>query len=273
MSCITPLGIKHKVSGETINVPCGKCPNCKKRRTSGWSFRLMQEYKCSDSAHFITLTYDTQKVPITKKGYMNLDKRDLQLFFKRLRKRHAKNTVIRYYACGEYGSRTFRPHYHIILFGANINFISPAWNLGHVHFGSVSEASTGYTLKYINKDKRIPLHQNDDRQKEFSLMSKGLGKNYLTEKMVKWHKNDLENRFYCNLQDGKKIAMPRYYKDKIYTEIERKRVAFFTRLKMDKELNKNLEIDPDYFAKKASNDMGIINKFKHRTNVEHRTKI
>lgn len=273
MSCITPLGIKHKVSGATIQVPCGKCPNCKKRRTSGWSFRLMQEYKISQTAHFITLTYDTTKVPLSKKGYMNLDKTDLQKFFKRLRKRHEKNHRIKYYACGEYGSKTFRPHYHIILFGAHINFISPAWDLGHVHFGTVSEASTGYTLKYINKEKKIPMHQNDDRQKEFSLMSKGIGKNYLSKNMVKWHKNDLENRFYCNLQDGKKIAMPRYYKDKIYTESERKRVAFFTRQKMERNLLEELEKDPNYWDKKAKTDLNKIQKHKYKTEHEHRTQI
>jgi hypothetical protein len=233
----------------------------------------MQEYKISESAHFITLTYDTLKVPITKKGYMNLDKRDLQLFFKRLRKRHGKNSKIRYYACGEYGSKTFRPHYHIILFGANINFISPAWDLGHVHYGQVTEASTGYTLKYINKEKKIPMHINDDRQREFSLMSKGLGKNYMSKKMVKWHKNDLENRFYCNLEDGKKIAMPRYYKDKIYTEMERKRVAFFTRQKMEKQIIEETSKDPEYWSKKASADEHIFDKHKYKTNHEHRTKI
>lgn len=233
----------------------------------------MQEYKVSNSAQFLTLTYDTLKVPITNKGYMNLSKRDLQLFFKRLRKRHGKNSNIRYYACGEYGSKTFRPHYHIILFNANRDFISPAWDLGHIHYGDVNEASTGYTLKYINKEKRIPIHQNDDRQKEFSLMSKGLGKNYISKNMVKWHKNDLENRFYCALKDGKKIAMPRYYKDKIYTETERKRVAFFTRLKMVENLKNDLEKNPNYWEEKASSDLAKFKKLKYKNDHEHRTKI
>jgi hypothetical protein len=268
MACITPFSVKNKISGETIPVPCGKCPNCKKRRISGWSFRLMQEYKVSNSAHFITLTYDTKNAPITKKGYMNLNKRDLQLFFKRLRKRHEKGTKIKYYACGEYGGKTYRPHYHIILFGADINFISQAWDLGHVHYGTVNEASVGYTLKYISKNNKIPLHQNDDRQKEFSLMSKGLGKNYMSKAMIKWHKNDLDNRFYVNLTDGKKIAMPRYYKDKIYTDDERKRVAFFTRLRMIQQIKKELQLNENYFHEQALNHEYIFTKHNFRVNIK-----
>lgn len=174
--CLTPYMVRDKITQVQIPVPCGKCPECLARRVSGWSFRLMNEEKKSLSAHFITLTYDTSHVPITKKGFMDLSKRDLQLFFKRLRKAHGvpvPENPIRYYAVGEYGGRTFRPHYHVILFNAQLEHIQTAWNIGQVHYGSVSGASVGYTLKYMSKPKRIPIHQNDDRQREFSLMSKG----------------------------------------------------------------------------------------------------
>lgn len=36
--------------------------------------------------------------------------------------------------------------------------------------------------------------------------------------MVEWHKSDLCNRMYINVGDGKKAAMPRYFKDKIYSK-------------------------------------------------------
>jgi len=208
-------------------LPCGKCPPCKKRRTSGWSFRLTKEGERSNSALFITLTYDTEYVPITKNGFMNLDLTDIQKFFKRLRKR--TNEKIKYYAVGEYGSSKKRPHYHIILFNANKEHIIDSWTIdnkpiGSVHIGDVSSASIGYTLKYMCKESKIPMHQNDDRKKEFSVMSKGLGQNYLTKQMIKWHKSDLENRMYVPIEDGKKIAMPRYYKDKMYTEQEKDKI-------------------------------------------------
>jgi len=225
--CITPFYKKEPIRGQYMPLPCGKCPPCKKRRTSGWSFRLVKEGERSNSALFITLTYDTEYVPITKNGFMNLDLQDLQKFFKRLRKRtHEK---IKYYAVGEYGSQKKRPHYHIILFNANKEHIIDSWTInnrpiGSCHIGDVSVASIGYTLKYMCKESKIPLHQNDDRKKEFAVMSKGLGKNYLSKQMIKWHKNDMLNRMYVPILDGKKIAMPRYYKDKIYTEQEKDKI-------------------------------------------------
>jgi hypothetical protein len=190
-------------------------------------FRLVKEGERSNSALFITLTYDTDYVPITSNGFMNLNLQDLQKFFKRLRKR--TNEKIKYYAVGEYGSNKKRPHYHIILFNANKDHIIDSWTIdnkpiGSVHIGDVSTASIGYTLKYMSKESKIPMHKNDDRKKEFAVMSKGLGKHYLSEKMIKWHKNDLLNRMYVPIEDGKKIAMPRYYKDKIYTEEEKDKI-------------------------------------------------
>lgn len=174
--CDVTIEIRNKKTNQVERVPCGKCVKCKKRRASEWSFRLMQEWKQSTSAYFITLTYDTPHLPRTKANYKTIVKRDLQLFFKRLRKAQSgtgNSDRIRYYAVGEYGGTTFRPHYHIILFNALQELIQPAWNLGHVHYGQVSEASVGYTLKYISKQGKIPLHKNDDRTPEFSLMSKG----------------------------------------------------------------------------------------------------
>lgn len=230
-------------------VPCGYCENCRKRKVSGWSFRLMQEDRVSETAYFITLTYDAKYVPITKKGFMSLGERnqllsgkspkkarDLQLFFKRLRKANTHHgREIKYYAVGEYGEESFRPHYHIIIFNVDINTVEPSWGMGDVHYGFVSEASVGYTLKYISKPKRIPVHRNDDRVPEFSIMSKGLGLSYIKPAIFNWHHADAENRMYCNLKDGKKIAMPRYYKQKLYSDELRKKIGEATRLRMLKE--------------------------------------
>lgn len=239
--CITPFYVKDKFTGENIPVPCSKCPPCKKRRTSGWSFRLVKEGERSTSALFVTLTYDTKYVPISEKGFMNLDKTHVQKFMKRLRK--LSNTKLKYYACGEYGSKRMRPHYHIILFNSDKEKVEKAWALdnkpiGQIYIGEVNEASIGYTLKYMTKKGKIPMHYNDDRQKEFSLMSKGLGSNYLTKNMIKWHKADIEKRMFCNLKDNKKIAMPRYYKDKIYSKFDKYRISNYVKELSEIEENK-----------------------------------
>lgn len=262
---MTPFGVKQKLTGETIPVPCGKCPECVARRVSAWSFRLMQEERQSSSAWFITLTYDTKHVPITQRGFMTIDKRHCQLFFKRLRKAHPKGTKLKYFLAGEYGGLYYRPHYHVILFNANPHKVDPAWGMGSVHFGQVTGASIGYTLKYMSKTVRIPLHAKDDRLPEFRLMSKGMGAGYLSEHMVKWHKSDLDNRMYCNTYDGKKISMPRYYKDKIYNEWERKRVAFFTRKRMiEEELREFIEHrdDPVYWHNKKEMHLAQFERMK-----------
>ena len=220
--------------------PCGKCPACVRRRVSGWAFRLNKQSEQSNSAHFVTLTYNDEHIKKTKNGFETLVKKDVQDFFKRLRK--LTKQKISYYAVGEYGDTAERPHYHIILFNANPKIVENAWKLnditlGNVHFGDVGDASVGYTLKYISKDKKIPQFNGDDRQKEFALMSKGLGAGYLTENMVKWHtKGNIENKVYLPLKDGKKAAMPRYYKDKLYDKGQKFRIGVFMRAESQKQV-------------------------------------
>ncbi len=240
--CITPF---YKKETPTVPLPCGKCPPCCKRRASGWSFRLVKEGENFSLSYFVTLTYDTTHVPITPKGFMTLSRKpehtencrrkknkkgiccnpsdDLQLFIKKVRKNSyvkIKNRKvyadIKYYACGEYGGLRSRPHYHVILFGADQATITRAWDKGQVYFGDVREASIGYTLKYISKERTVPIHANDDRRKEFSYMSKGIGKSYINARSIAWHIADLDKRMYLPLKDGKKAPMPRYYKQKVY---------------------------------------------------------
>lgn len=224
--CITPFRVMHKLTNCSIPVPCGRCPECISKRISGWSFRLMQEYKIATTAEWVTLTYDTKHVPISPNLFMTLNKKHCQDFFKRLRKSLCQLDPVpqvKYYLVGEYGHDSHRPHYHAVIFNVpDWSYIEKAWGMGNVFYGdSVNEAAIGYTLKYMDKPKRIPMHRNDDREKEFSLMSKGLGANYINEETLKYHHADLVNRVYLTVEDGKKITMPRYYKEKIYHPLER----------------------------------------------------
>lgn len=215
--CITPYQVKQ--DDKLIPVPCGKCYQCFARRISGWSFRLMQQDKASLTSYFITLTYDTTQVPISPNGFLNLQKRDLQLFFKRLRKSHtnlykklrvphSEQRPIKYYAVGEYGSLRHRPHYHLIIFDCFPELIPEAWKHGEVHYGQVSEASVGYTLKYMSKPGKIPQHQRDDRQKEFSLMSKDLVRPISTKRQCVGIWQILRNVYTSILRTVKKSPCP-----------------------------------------------------------------
>jgi len=204
---------------------CGRCPPCKKRRIDGWVFRLLQEEKRSTSAHFITLTYDIPYLPISENGHMTLDKEAFPLYMKRLRKL-CPGSTLKYYACGEYGSKGGRPHYHAIIFNVpNEELFFKAWsiggnNIGIVHVGQVSADSIAYTTGYINKGQLTIPRRDDDRIPEFSLMSKGLGSNYVTPDVVRYHTADL-SRNYVTKDGGGIIAMPRYYREAIFDEDER----------------------------------------------------
>lgn len=55
-----------------VNVPCGKCVNCIKRRRMEWCFRMEQELLNSKCSYFVTLTYDPENVPYDKYGNMVL---------------------------------------------------------------------------------------------------------------------------------------------------------------------------------------------------------
>ena len=276
MRCFSPY---KKETGESF--PCGKCYNCLQRRVAGWSFRLQQEEKGAASAFFITLTYDIEHVPITENKWMTLNKADIQKWLKRLRKAHYKYATegykdlkLKYYLCGEYGTKSDRPHYHVILFNADLAVMldkklarqvelgnleldgqSPmqieSWTQGHVTIGRVETGSILYTLKYMSKPSRIPKHNQDDRSKEFANMSKGLGKSYLSEEMIKWHREDALERAYIPIGNDIKIAIPRYYRESIFEPWHREAIQAHLQLK-EVEWQKNST--PDQRKKKREEE-------------------
>ncbi|UPW40967.1 replication initiator protein [Sigmofec virus UA08Rod_5935] len=112
---------------ETFPIPCGNCMECRLEYSRQWANRCMMEAKYHERSVFVTLTYNDLHVPrrlyrpkgsFNSKSCFSLCKRDLQLFFKRLRKKFPA-CHIRYFGCGEYGPDTLRPHYHAILFGVD----------------------------------------------------------------------------------------------------------------------------------------------------------
>jgi hypothetical protein len=233
--CITPLTIRKKTKdmrnqNSHVQVPCGKCPPCLKRKASHWSFRLNQETKVSSSACFITLTYETP--PLTITGAQTLKKKDFQDFLKRLRKTTLNK--LKYYACGEYGGSTIRPHYHAIMFNLPQSYIDnpekleKIWTHGHIHIVPSNQLTIAYVSGYVLKGGYTPTDEinfdtgeitPDSRLKEFSLMSKKMGLNYLTPQMRQYYKS---RKIAAIIGDNGNIkSMPRYFKDKIFTKQEK----------------------------------------------------
>lgn len=275
MACDNPFrALKAGESRYTydIMVPCGKCPPCKLRKVREWVFRLRMEEKRSTSAFFLTLTYENP--PMSENGFMTLSKRDIQLWFKKLRKLNKQ--PLKYYLVGEYGGKTLRPHYHLILFNLeDIEYIYQTWEHGFIHQGQVEQASIAYTLKYMDKQTKIPIHNRDDRVPEFSLKSKGLGDNYITDYAKKYH-SDLE-RNSLHEDDGTITAMPRYYRMKLLTEQQRRQQTKIIQQKVNDDLQKQ----KDEFQK-----MGMSITFenyltqqkafrvqRHKSNIAKRNKI
>lgn len=127
---------------------CGQCMHCRYNRRRLWAHRIILEAVVHPTASFLTLTYDTEHVPHDG----SLRPRDLTLFLKRLRKRLDRN--IRYFAVGEYGDESWRPHFHLALFGIDheaYEAVNDAWGMGFIYFGDLTWESAGYIAGYVTK--------------------------------------------------------------------------------------------------------------------------
>lgn len=223
MQCTNPISLvitKNKLldTKQDLVVPCGKCLACRISKRREWKIRMLHELSYHDDASFITLTYSDQHLPTNN----SLVKRDLQLFFKRLRKSYPNK--IKYFACGEYGEQTHRPHYHAILFGLGLKdkqFVMDAWpyadwsvpTIQQKSFGIAEPDSIGYVAGYIDKKYSGELEENEyqstGREPVFKLSSNGLGLFFILD-----NSSDLA-RDLCLRLNGKEYSLPRYYLKKL----------------------------------------------------------
>lgn len=153
-----------------IPFPCGQCLACRINKRRLWTHRLMLESYEHRESIFITLTYAEEFLPENA----SLDKKDLRDFFKRLRY-FCSPRKIRYYACGEYGAKTHRPHYHAIIFGLGLSdgeLVAKAWPFGRVHVGECNIHTVQYVAGYVTKKF---VKKDDARVKEFTTMSRRPG--------------------------------------------------------------------------------------------------
>lgn len=215
MQCTSPIylpGPLHGGGRVWREVACGSCTACRLQRTREWRLRCLHELESWRRASFVTWTYDPSTLPQGDFGGSlrqlvpsTLVKRDLQLGVKRLRKAVGR---MRYYSCGEYGEKDGRPHYHGVVFGTeDVTRITEAWNLGFVHVGSVTGDSIGYVTDYVCK--RLTGDQAREvygrREPPFSLMSKGLGRDWCDE-----HADEFREDLGTTV-NGVPVGLPRYY--------------------------------------------------------------
>ena len=238
MLCLHPITIRNPNWGTAkqtnddmlyIKVPCGRCIACQNNRRSSWVLRNRFENLNSESSIFVTLTYDDENVPLTKNQELTLDYEDVKKFMKRLRKKFPDSSL-KYFLCGEYGSHTFRPHYHAIIYNLPLlnngkdfveyynKILADTWGLGHVTSSVVTDARIGYITKYIIKseDERKKYQETEIKRPKL-LVSRGIGKGL--EARVSPQSGTI--RFF-----GRSYVVPRYVADK-FAEICDGRAAEF----------------------------------------------
>lgn len=219
--------------------------------------RLHHEASLHEAKSFLTLTYSDEWLP----DDYSLNPKTLQDFMKRLRIKvaRAKGVKLRFFACGEYGDTTQRPHYHVILFGEDFlhdrqvltrakggdllyvsETLAKLWPFGFHWIGAVTQASCAYVARYIMKKVSGEQAREEYRRMnpltgefvnvvpEFVTMSKkpGLGAGWFDTYQGDCFPSDFV------VIEGRKFPIPRYYLKKLEAEdAERAGIVVFKRKK------------------------------------------
>lgn len=264
---------KFGLSHDIIQLPCGQCVQCRLQYSRNWADRCMLEAQKYENNEFLTLTYDDEHLPHSKRVDLQtgefvgeaftLVPKDLQDFLKRLRQAFArgkyrvnhydyfdkekiissevvtfpKNKNIRFYACGEYGDKYARPHYHIIVFNLTLNdkqflftnkqgtpnfasdLIRTIWSKGHITLCPVTWETCAYTARYVMKKQKGPHSAEYYAERgvlpEFVRMSRkpGIARDYYEQ-----NKADIYWYDAIYLKKGSKVEKirPSRYYDKLF---------------------------------------------------------
>ena len=208
-----------------IPVKCGCCIECRKEKQREWRVRLEEELR-SKFGYFTTLTISPEGIKeIEKKTSLKWEEnpneiatKALRLFLERVRKETGKS--IKHWCVTELGEEKNRIHLHGIFFGQkSAQLIKKHWKYGFVFIGGYCNSkSVNYMTKYMLKvDIKHPEF------KQIVLASSGIGSGYMDRLDYLWQKQNykrIEVATYT-FRNGTKMAMPKYYKNKIFTEKER----------------------------------------------------
>lgn len=238
---------------EEIIVPCGYCLGCRLKKSKEWALRCMHEASLYENNCFLTLTYKEEPL------YGSLNVRDIQLFFKKLRKKFGSN--IRFLQCGEYGELLQRPHHHVLLFNFRFpdeeyvtgygkstvyhsKILEEIWSHGFTSIGNLSFDSAAYVCGYVVK--KIYGEMAEDhyqgRRPEYVTMSRRPG---IGHEFYRRYYSDIYPKDYITFDGGVKARPARYY-DKLF---ESHFPGAFEKLK-EKRKNERIEYTPDELKRK-----------------------
>lgn len=219
-----------------VPVGCGRCIECTKQKANNWRVRLLEEIRNNRNYTFVTLTFSDMSLIYLrsklKELSYNIDNdiatKGLRYFLELWRKNN--KTSVRHWLITELGqNNTERIHLHGLIESLDVEQIKNTWKWGEVHTGTfVNEKTINYIIKYVTKV--------DSKHKNFVpkiLCSRGLGSSYLNRYDSNLNKfKGKDTKEYYRTRDGIKLALPIYYRNKIYKE-EEKEILWLN--KLDKE--------------------------------------
>lgn len=233
-----------------VQTTCGNCMECRKQIANGWLVRLSEEIRHRKDGRFITLTFSDNKLREvcgmiknieTLKGYERDNEiavRAVRLFTERWRKKYKR--TIRHWLVTELGHEgTENIHLHgIVWTDKPLEEVERIWQYGFVWKGQsmhgkmvnyVTQRTVNYITKYITKVDTDHMYYRSR-----TLASKGIGASYLDTIDKKRNEfNGFETNEQYKTTTGHKMALPTYYRNKIYDEEERRALWL---QKLDKEV-------------------------------------
>jgi len=220
-----------------VPIGCGHCMECMKQKANQWKVRLFEDIRNHRNGRFITLTFSNQSyaeladIVLKKKpveGY-TLDNAIATLavrrFLERWRKSNKKS--VRHWLITELGHNgTENIHLHGIIYCDDVNEIEKHWQYGYIWKGKkkgnqtinyVSEKTINYIIKYVTK-----VDLKHKYYKPVILCSAGIGSGYMKRPDAERNTFKFDNtKDTYKTRTGHEIALPIYYRNKIYSEEER----------------------------------------------------
>lgn len=304
---------------EKLKIPCGQCDGCRMDYSRQWAIRCALEAQQWQHNWFVTLTYSDEFVPLNTHAVvdqetgevidedfvMTLVPDDLKGFMKRLRRNFQREKGfdgVRFYACGEYGPKNMRPHFHLILFNCPLDdlvlhhkdrgycyysseFLEKAWSeritvdgksvrvpYGFVQVCDFTYETAAYVARYMLKKHKgldADFYEREGIAPEFTRCSRrpGIAYQYFEE-----HRDQIYDFDQINILGGKGKVMkahpPKYF-DRLFDVDNPEQMSMIKEKRKDdavrsmQEQLKNTNLnEAEYLAVKEANFRSRISKLQ-----------
>ena len=282
-----------------IEVECGKCFECKKKKRNQWRLRNFEELAEHKHAIFFTGTLSPERYKYLCEHYgykedeeNSIITKELRLFLERIRK--ACGSSVRHWCVTEKGHQnTRRIHLHGIFYLPKrmryrtlLGLLYNGWIGGYCYYGKyVNNKTINYITKYMTKEDK----DNPDYQ-AIVLCTKGIGRNYVKKNQYrhKWQGAEKTADNYYDTKSGRYYPLPRYWRNKVFEQWQRdemllnrldKKIELFDGYKWDVSTEEGITELQNYkkeYREKMSalhgDDLKHINKMKEEARHRRRVK-